>query len=84
MTSLLIKIKDDSKADDVVRFLRDIPFLEVIAQNTNPSITIGTNKNSNNLNYDDEKTNSLISDLLEKPLVIKEFHTMDRESIYEC
>lgn len=30
MTSLLINITDESKADDVVRFLNDIPFLEIV------------------------------------------------------
>jgi len=32
MTSLLVNIMDESKANDVLRFLRDIPFLEVISQ----------------------------------------------------
>ena len=29
MTTITLKIKDDSKTDDVLRFLRDIDFLEV-------------------------------------------------------
>jgi hypothetical protein len=37
MTSLPINIMDESKTDDVVRFLGDIPFLEVIPQEK-PSI----------------------------------------------
>ena len=32
MTSLLINITDDSKAKDVIRFLEEIPFLQVIPQ----------------------------------------------------
>ena len=32
MTSLLVNIMDESKTDDVMRFLGDIPFLEVIPQ----------------------------------------------------
>ena len=34
MTTLTLTIKDESKAVDVVRFLRDIPFLEVCATST--------------------------------------------------
>jgi len=34
MTTLTLTIKDESKAVDVVRFLRDIPFLEVGATST--------------------------------------------------
>jgi len=29
MTIITLKIKDDSKTDDVLRFLRDIDFLEI-------------------------------------------------------
>lgn len=29
MTTITLKIKDDSKANDVLRFLRDIDFLEI-------------------------------------------------------
>ena len=32
MTNLTIQIKDDSKTNDVIRFLRDIDFLKVIIQ----------------------------------------------------
>jgi len=32
MTNLLIQIKDDSKTNDVIRFLKDIDFLKVIVQ----------------------------------------------------
>ena len=32
MTSLLVNIIDESKANDVVCFLKDIPFLEIIPQ----------------------------------------------------
>ncbi len=84
MTSLLINIIDDSKADDVMRFLKDIPFLEVINQNPNIQPDAGTNKNNDNLTCDGAKTNSLIAELINTPLVIKEFHPMNRESIYEC
>ena len=36
MTSVLVNIMDESKTDDVVRFLRDISFLEVISQEKPP------------------------------------------------
>jgi hypothetical protein len=42
MTSLLVNIIDDSKANDVMRFLEDIPFLQVIPQELN----------SKNIRYD--------------------------------
>ena len=32
MTNLMIQIKDDSKTNDVIRFLKDIDFLKVIVQ----------------------------------------------------
>jgi hypothetical protein len=35
MTTITVKIKDDSKANDVLRFLRDIDFLE-IEESTSP------------------------------------------------
>lgn len=43
MTSLLINIKDDSKTEDVIRFLKDIDFLEIIEQND-----VSTEKNNKN------------------------------------
>ncbi|MCC5849744.1 MAG: hypothetical protein JJU29_16795 [Verrucomicrobia bacterium] len=38
MTTITIKIKDDSKTHDVLRFLRDIDFLEIeeSSSNTDP------------------------------------------------
>ena len=41
MTSLLVNIKDETKADDVVRFLSDISFLEIIPQNKSIESTPG-------------------------------------------
>jgi hypothetical protein len=32
MTSIVVNVKDDCKVDDVVRFLRDIDFLDVIVE----------------------------------------------------
>ena len=32
MTTLLVNIRDEKKADDVFRFLRDIDFLEVVVK----------------------------------------------------
>jgi len=32
MTSILIQIKDETKSNDVIRFLKDIDFLDVIVQ----------------------------------------------------
>lgn len=32
MTTILVNVRDDSKVRDVVRFLKDIDFLEVIVQ----------------------------------------------------
>lgn len=32
MTNLLVQIKDDSKTNDVIRFLKNIDFLKVIVQ----------------------------------------------------
>lgn len=32
MTTLLVNIRDEQKANDVVRFLRDIDFLEVVVK----------------------------------------------------
>jgi len=39
MTTLTLTIKDDNKTEDVLRFLRDIPFLEVGATFTKPPPT---------------------------------------------
>jgi hypothetical protein len=36
MTSLLVNILDENKANDVVCFLKDIPFLEIIPQSEQP------------------------------------------------
>ena len=32
MTSIVVNVKDDCKVDDVIRFLRDIDFLDVIVK----------------------------------------------------
>ena len=34
MTTLMLNVIDDSKVQDVLRFLGDIPFLEVVVQNS--------------------------------------------------
>ncbi len=36
MTTLLVNINDDKKVDDVVSFLRDIDFLEVLIKSDQP------------------------------------------------
>ena len=44
MTNLLIQIKDDSKTNDVIRFLQDIDFLKVIVQDDLRKKHLKTNK----------------------------------------
>ena len=43
MTSILVRVKDDRKVDDLIRFLRDIDFLDVKVESTSDSITLKTN-----------------------------------------
>jgi hypothetical protein len=69
MTTLMLNIKDDSKVQDVLRFLRDIDFIEV----SNPSQA----KEASCL------LNSVIGELLDHPLVVKSFSPMARDTIYE-
>ena len=40
MTSIVVNVKDDCKVDDVVRFLRDIDFLDVIVEENRTSSSI--------------------------------------------
>ena len=40
MTSIVVNVKDDCKVDDVVRFLRDIDFLDVIVEEKRTSSSI--------------------------------------------
>jgi hypothetical protein len=37
MTTLLVTVRDDSKAKDLLRFLRDIDFLDVVVKGSEPS-----------------------------------------------
>jgi len=43
MTSILVRVKDDRKVDDLIRFLRDIDFLDVKVESTSDSIALKTN-----------------------------------------
>ena len=69
MTTVTLKIKDESKANDVLRFLRDIDFLEVL-EPIQKRISSGA-------------VNSLIGELLNTPLVVKGFSPMTREKVHE-
>ena len=40
MTSIVVNVKDDCKVDDVVRFLRDIDFLDVIVEEKRTSSSL--------------------------------------------
>ena len=69
MTTVTLNIKDESKANDVLRFLRDIDFLEVLepVHKRMPSGAV----------------DSLIGELLNTPLVVKGFSPIARERIHE-
>lgn len=59
MTSLLVNIIDDSKVNEVVRFLTDIPFLEVIPQENSsvlriPDLLCKNGKIKMGADFDDE------------------------------
>lgn len=43
MTSILVRVKDDRKVADLIRFLRDIDFLDVKVESTSDSINLKTN-----------------------------------------
>ena len=42
MTSILVRVKDDRKVVGLIRFLRDIDFLDVKVESTTGSITLKT------------------------------------------
>ncbi len=67
MTTITLKIKDESKASDVLRFLRHIAFLEVVQPK-------GVSKN---------KGPGCVDQLLESPLTFKGFKPMSREIAHE-
>lgn len=69
MTTITLNIKDESKANDVLRFLRDIDFLEVI-EPVQKRMSSGA-------------VDSLIGELLNSPLVVKGFSPIAREKIHE-
>ncbi len=68
MTTVTLKIKDESKAHDVLRFLRDIDFLEVL-EPRQKQIASGA-------------VDSLIGELLNNPLVVSGFSPMTREKAH--
>ena len=70
MTTITLNIKDESKTGDVLRFLRDIDFLEV----SNPVRE----------NVTRDSSSSFIEDLLDNPLAVADFSPMTRKEIYEC
>ena len=70
MTTITLNIKDESKTGDVLRFLRDIDFLEV----SNPVRE----------NVTRDSSSSFIEDLLDNPLAVAGFSPMTRKEIYEC
>ena len=42
MTSILVRVKDDRKVVGLIRFLRDMDFLDVKVESTSGSITLKT------------------------------------------
>ena len=69
MTTITLNIKDESKANDVLRFLRDIDFLEVLEPVQKRGFS--------------GAVDSLIGELLNTPLVVKGFSPIARERIHE-
>jgi hypothetical protein len=69
MTTITLNIKDESKANDVLRFLRDIDFLEVLEPVQKPGFS--------------GAVDSLIGELLNTPLVVNGFSPIARERIHE-
>lgn len=69
MTTLILNIKDDSKVQGVLRFLRDIDFIEVSDPSQAEEVSC--------------LPGSVIGELLDHPLVVKSFSPMARDTIYE-
>ena len=79
MTSIVVNVKDDCKVDDVVRFLRDIDFLDVVVEDERTGLSLRKQPLDNVLNSERRVSHQRFLAFSRLAVSVMNFKMPDRE-----